>query len=156
MSILANVLREKVEPLVEEEGLEMVELQFSPAGPASVLRVFVDRTGGVTVGQCALISRKLGDFLDTENLIPTRYTLEVSSPGLDRPLTAAADFKRKTGEKVRIFLKEPVDGKTEMLGKIDNVQEQSLVFLESSHEAGPEGRRRVIPFDRVARAKIIL
>jgi ribosome maturation factor RimP len=156
MSSLPDMLREKVQPLVEEEGLEMVELQFSASGAASILRVFVDRAGGVTLGQCASISRKLGDFLDTEDLIPTRYTLEVSSPGLDRPLTTAADFKRKIGEKVRIVLTESTDGKTEMVGKIENVQEKNLVFLEWSDEAGSQGQARVIPLDRVARAKIIL
>jgi ribosome maturation factor RimP len=156
MSSLPDLLREKVQPLVEEEGLEMVELQFSPASGAPVLRVFVDRAGGVTLGQCAIISRKLGDFLDTEDLIPTRYTLEVSSPGLDRPLTTAADFKRKIGEKVRIVLTESMDGKTEMAGKIESVQERDLVLLESPDETGPEEQTRVIPMDRIARAKIIL
>ncbi len=145
-----------MQPLVEEEGLEMVELQFSTAGAASVLRVFVDRRGGVTLGQCASISRKLGDFLDTEDLIPTRYTLEVSSPGLDRPLTTAADFKRKIGEKVRLVLTESTNGKTEMVGKIENVQDKDLFFLESSDKAGSQEQTRVIPLDRVARAKIIL
>jgi ribosome maturation factor RimP len=156
MSSLPDLLREKVRPLVEEEGLEMVELQFSPAGAASVLRVFVDRAGGVNLGQCATVSRKLGDFLDTEDLIPTRYTLEVSSPGLERPLATAADFRRKIGEKLRIVLTEPVDGQAEMTGKVEKVQGQDLVLLESSDEAGPEKKTRVIPIDRIARAKIIL
>jgi len=155
MSSLTDLLRERIQSLVEEEGLEVVELQFSQAGPASVLRVFVDKTGGVTVGQCALISRKLGDFLDTEDLIPSRYTLEVSSPGVDRPLTTCADFRRKVGERVRIVLKATVDGKTEVVGKIKDLREQNLVLWESD-EADPEGQERVIPLDRVARAKIIL
>lgn len=145
-----------MQPLVEEEGLEMVELQFSAAGAASVLRVFVDRAGGVTLGQCASISKKLGDFLDTEDLISSRYTLEVSSPGLDRPLTTAQDFKRKIGEKIRLVLTESTDGKTEMVGKIEKVQDKNLVILESSEKAGSRAQTRVIPLDKVVRAKIIL
>jgi len=129
MGSLPDLLKQKVGPLVQEEGLEVVELQFSQAGPASVVRVFVDKVGGVTLDQCAFISRKLGDFLDTEDLIPGRYTLEVSSPGLDRPLTKGADFRRKIGERVRIFLKATEDGKMELVGEIKGVQSFKTAWL---------------------------
>ncbi len=148
------MLKEKVEPLVAEEGLELVELMFSAAGPASILRIFVDKSGGVTLDECASLSRKLGDYLDMENLISSRYTLEVSSPGLDRPLITNSDFRRKVGEKVRILLKEQIDGKTEMVGRIKNLEERTLILLESS-SGKPELEELVIPLDKVAKAKII-
>jgi ribosome maturation factor RimP len=154
MSSIPDMLKEKMKPLISEEGLELVELEFSGAGPASVLRVFVDKAGGVRLDECSSLSRKLGDYLDMENLIPNRYTLEVSSPGLDRPLITSSDFRRKVGEKVRVLLKVPIDGKTEMVGKIGNLKDQSLILLELSggkQEAG----ELMIPLDKVAKAKII-
>jgi ribosome maturation factor RimP len=154
MSLKSDLLREKIEPLVEEEGLDIVEFKFSGTGSSSVLRIFVDKSGGVTVDQCASLSRKLGDFLDMEDLIPGRYTLEVSSPGLDRPLASGEDFKRKIGEKVKVFLKEKWDGKTELEGRIKDIQKQSLLLVESSGGEKQE-EERIIPLEKVAKAKII-
>jgi ribosome maturation factor RimP len=151
---MSDRLREKIEPLVQEEGLDLVEFRFSQAEPASVLRIFVDKAGGVSVDQCASLSRKLGDFLDTEDLISSRYTLEVSSPGLDRPLACGADFKRKMGERIRVFLKEKVDGRMEMVGIIKDLKQENLVLAESSEESRKE-RELVIPLEKVSKAKII-
>ncbi len=80
MGSITESLREKIKPLVEEEDLELVDLDFYEGGSSSVLRIYVDRTGGVTIDQCANLNRKIGDYLDTEDLIPHRYLLEVSSP----------------------------------------------------------------------------
>lgn len=154
MNLKSDLLKEKIEPLLEEEGLEIVGFEFSGSRSSSILRIYVDKSGGVTVGQCASLSRKLGDFLDIEDLIPGRYTLEVSSPGLDRPLTTDRDFKRKVGEKVRVFLKEKVDGKTEVEGRIKDIQKQDLLLVESSPGKKQE-EERIIPLDKVAKAKII-
>jgi ribosome maturation factor RimP len=151
-----DILKEKIKPLVEEEDLELVDLEFFKGGPQSVLRIYVDRAGGVTVDQCANLSRKLGDFLDIEDLIPHRYMLEVSSPGLDRPLTKDADFRRKIGKKVKIFLKEKVGGKTELVGKIKNLEGETLFLLIESTKAGSnEEKEEVIPLNQVAFAKIV-
>ena len=156
MSSTVDILKEKIEPLVEEEGLEIVELEFFEGGPASVLRIYVDKTGGVTVGQCANLSRRIGDFLDMENLIPHRYMLEVSSPGLDRPLTTGADFERKKGERVKIFLREEVEGKMELVGKIKDLEGENLrLLIESSASERDQGKEEIIPLKKVAKAKIM-
>jgi ribosome maturation factor RimP len=156
MSSIAENLKEKIEPLIEEDGLELVDLKFFEGGPASVLRIYVDRSGGVTVDQCAHLSRKISDFLDMEDLIPVRYRLEVSSPGLDRPLVSGADFKRKIGERVKVFLKEEVDGKMELVGKIKNLEEENLLLLiESPASELNEGAEEIIPLKNVAKAKIM-
>lgn len=151
---MSDELKEKVEPLIREDGLEMVEFQFLESRPVCTLRIFVDKLGGVTLDQCASLSRKLGDFLDTEDLISRRYTLEVSSPGLDRPLVSGADFKRKIGETIRVYLKEEVDGKVEMVGIIKDLEGENLVLTESS-EKSPEEQERTIPLEKVTKAKII-
>jgi len=156
MGSIADILREKIKPLVEQEDLELVELEFFESGPASVLRIYVDKAGGVTVDQCADLSRKISDFLDTEDLIPHRYMLEVSSPGLDRPLSTEADFKRKIGERVRVYLKEAVKGKTELVGKIKNLEGKRLFLsVESSPSRLDEEGEEIIPLEKVDKAKIL-
>ncbi len=156
MGSKADILREKIVPLVEEDGLEIVDIKFLEGGPASVLRIYVDKAGGVTVDQCANLSRRIGDFLEIEDLIPRRYTLEVSSPGLDRPLFSGADFKRKIGEKVKVFLNEEVGGKMELLGRIKNFEGENLLLLVESPASGVnEGAEEIIPLKKVAKAKIM-
>jgi ribosome maturation factor RimP len=153
---LAEKLKEKLLPLIEEENLELVDLEFSPGGPKSLLRIYVDKPAGVTIDNCANLSRKVSDFLDMEDLVPYRYNLEVSSPGLDRPLTKKEDFIRKIGEKIRVFLKEPVEGKMELAGEIKNFQEETL-YLSTKPEGTELGENREIalPFSQVLKAKII-
>ena len=152
---MAETLKERILPLVEEDGLQIVDLEFAEAGPASVLRIYVDKAGGVTVGQCASLSRKVSDFLDMEDLISMKYTLEVSSPGLDRPLFTDADFRRKIGERVKVFLKEAVGGKMELEGRIKNLEEENLLLAESSAGGREEGDEQIIPLKKVAKARII-
>jgi len=156
MGSIVEKLKKEIKSLVEEDGMEMVDLKFFEGGPASVLKIYVDRAGGVTVDQCANLSRKISDFLDMEDLIPSRYRLEVSSPGLDRPLVSGADFKRKIGEKVKVFLNEEVGGKMELLGKIKNFEGENLFLLiESPASRLDEGTEEIIPLKNVAKAKIM-
>jgi len=156
MGSIVEKLKEKIEPLVEEDGLEIVDIKFFEGGPASVLRIYVDKAGGVTVDQCANLSRRIGDFLEIEDLIPSRYTLEVSSPGLDRPLFSGADFKRKIGERVKVFLQEEVGGKMELVGKIKNLEGENLFLLIESPASGlDEEAEEIIPLKKVAKAKIM-
>jgi ribosome maturation factor RimP len=156
MGSKTEMLRNKLQPLVEEEDLELVEVEFSEAGPASILRMYVDRAGGVSVDHCARLSRTVSDFLDTENLIPDRYTLQVSSPGLERPLVCGADFRRKVGEKVTVFLKEKVGGKTQLVGKIKSLDGENLRLAVELPGTGPDqDSEEVIPLVKVAKAQIV-
>ncbi len=156
MANLAEKLKEKLLPLIEEEGLELVNLEFSPGGPKSLLRIYVDRPAGVTIDNCAKLSRKIADFLDIEDLIPHRYNLEVSSPGLDRPLIKKEDFIRKIGEKIKVFLKEPVEGKLELVGEINKFHEETLYLSTKPEGVEPgENEEKAVPFNKVLKAKII-
>jgi ribosome maturation factor RimP len=156
MGNLTKELKEKLSPLVKEENLELVDLEFSSGGPRSILRIYVDKPGGVTIDDCADLSRKISDFLDMEDLIPHRYSLEVSSPGLERPLINREDFIRRKGEKVRVFLKEPIEGKWELAGEIKNLQEETL-YLSTKLEGDEPGEteERAVPLNKVLKAKII-
>jgi ribosome maturation factor RimP len=159
MADLRERLKEKLLPLVKEENLELVDLEFSPSGSKSLLRIYVDKPGRVTIGECANLSRKVSDFLDMENLIPHRYNLEVSSPGLDRALIKREDFMRRVGEKVRVFLNEPVDGKMELVGEIKNFCEGTLYLSTPSEETESVGSKeeeeKAVPIGNVLKAKII-
>jgi ribosome maturation factor RimP len=156
MANLTEKLKEKLLPLIEEENLELVDLEFSPGGPRSLLRIYVDRPAGVTIYNCAKLSRKIADFLDIEDLIPYRYNLEVSSPGLDRPLVKKEDFIRKIGEKIRVFLKEPVEGKMELVGRIENFHEETLYLSTKPEGVEPgENEEKALLFSQVLKAKII-
>ncbi len=99
---LSDRLRAVIEPLAAELGLELVDLEWRPVG---LLTVFVDRAGGVSLGECERLSRRLDPLLDAEDLIAGRYRLQVSSPGLDRPLKRPADYARAVGARLRLTLR---------------------------------------------------
>jgi ribosome maturation factor RimP len=158
MANLKEKVKEKLLPLVREENLELVDLEFSSGGPKSLLRIYVDKPRGVTIDECANLSRKLSDFLDMEDFVTHKYNLEVSFPGLDRPLVGREDFIRKVGEKVRVFLREPVDGKLDLVGEIKKFQEETLYLStesEGAESVGSEEEEKAVPFSNVLKAKII-
>ena len=102
---------ELAEALVIAEGMELVDLEYRRQGPRWMLRLFIDKESGVTIDDCANISRQLGDLLDAKDIIPQAYVLEVSSPGLNRPLKKKEDFSRFAGRKVQLRLVSPMDGR---------------------------------------------
>ena len=147
MEELVAKIEKGIKPLADEAGLEIVETRLLGSGGSSILRVFVDRPEGVSVGECARLSRRISDFLDSEDIFLHRYTLEVSSPGLDRPLTSKADFNRKKGERIRLFLKDGEENQKETTGVIDSVENENLI-LET------EGEKREIPLEKIEKALI--
>lgn len=107
-----------VRPILEEEGLDLVEVEYKRGAKRSFLRLFIDKPGGVTLDDCSNVSNQLGDLLDIEDLIPERYILEVSSPGAERPLKRPEDYQRFIGRLVRITTKEPRAGKQRHSGRL--------------------------------------
>jgi ribosome maturation factor RimP len=116
--LLAERLRRLIEPVAEELGLDLVDLEWRRKGAGGVLRVFVDRRGGISLGECERLSKRLDPLLDAEDLLEGRYHLEVSSPGLDRPLRRVADFERAVGERVRFRLEPSEDRPGELVGRL--------------------------------------
>ncbi len=115
-----------VNPVLEDEQLELVEIEFRPSGKRWLLRVFIDKEGGATIGDCEHVSRELDRLLDVEDVIDHPYVLEVSSPGLTRPLKTKMDFERYRGKLCRIVTRTPVQGKNEFTGQIVGVTEDMV------------------------------
>ncbi len=115
-----------VNPVLEDEQLELVEIEFRPTGKRWLLRVFIDKEGGVTIADCEHVSRELDRLLDVEDVIEHPYVLEVSSPGLTRPLKTKADFGRYSGKLCKIVTRTPVEQRNEFTGEIVDVTEDAV------------------------------
>ncbi|HUU44817.1 MAG TPA: ribosome maturation factor RimP [Acidobacteriota bacterium] len=115
-------------------GLELVELLHHRAGRYQTLRVLVDKVGGVTIEECEAVSRRLAADLDALDLIAGRYTLEVSSPGLDRPLKTTADFRRKIGRAVTLRFKENEKKTQTITGTIEDVDDTAVTIGDRTIE----------------------
>jgi len=126
------IVRERLitllEPVVERLGYELVDLEHTSARGHALVRLFVDSPGGVTIDECARVSREVSAALDVEDPIPSAYTLEVSSPGFDRVLRTQAHFGRFVGSRVFIELKEPRDGRRRYTGKLLTVDEGGIAL----------------------------
>ena len=136
-------------------GLEVFDVQFRREASGMVLRVQIDRPGpaataeeSVSVEDCARVSRDLSALLDVEDVVPTAYTLEVSSPGLDRPLRRADDYRRFTGRRAKLVMREAVDGQRFFKGILGGV-DGSDVLID-----GEDGRRHRVPVGIVTRANL--
>lgn len=116
-------IEEVILPVLRDHGLELVDLEWRPRRPRGILRVFVDRAGGVGIGDCERVSRELGDILEVAELIDTAYDLEVSSPGLDRQLRTEREYRWAVGKRVRCWL---ADG-GEVRGRLEIVEPERLV-----------------------------
>lgn len=132
MSISKEDLERMIAEVIESEGFELVEMKLAHHGKHHVLRIFADRVGGITLDQCGSLSRTLERKLDEVDPFDAAYTLEVSSPGLDRPLTTTADFRRKAGKNMRLLLETPVNGNDHAEGCLKAVEHDKLV-LETDH-----------------------
>jgi ribosome maturation factor RimP len=149
--VFDDVLRQvgpKLERIVEFAGMELVHVEARRESGGMVLRLFIDREGGVTLDDCARVSRQVSAELDADDPLPGRYTLEVSSPGLDRPLSKDRDFQRFSGQTVRIVTAAPLDGQRHFKGRLNGLAEGSVhVVLE-------DGREIAIPREMMTSARL--
>ncbi len=111
-------VRQLAGPLAEESGAELVDVEFVVLGSRRVVRVLLDRPGGVTIGDCAAFSRRLSDCLEMNQTIPGSYHLEVSSPGIERPIRTLEAVARFAGQRVVIVLREPLEGRRNLEGEL--------------------------------------
>jgi ribosome maturation factor RimP len=138
-------------------GLEIFDVQFRREAGGMVLRVLIDRPGSgataeesVSVDDCAHVSRDLSAILDVEDVIPGAYTLEVSSPGLDRPLTRADDYRRFAGRRAKLVMREAVDGQTFFKGTLGGVEEGHVLIDAEDH------RTHRVPLAVITRANLVV
>jgi ribosome maturation factor RimP len=146
---LLEQITEIVDRVAKAQGLEIVELEFLGGGKQRLLRVYIDRPEGVTHQDCETVSHQVGSILDAEDVIPgENYTLEVSSPGVERKLTKPADFQRFTGQKAKVVTHEPVETQKHWEGVLRGMEGQEIVIEPS------EGRLIRIPLTSVKRANL--
>ncbi len=145
---IIQLVQKTVQPVLDSLGLELVEVVFGFGGRSALLRLFIDKPDGVTLNDCERVSRFLGTALDVEDPILTRYTLEVSSPGLDRPLKKQDDFRRFQGKLVRIKTHEPVEGQQLLIGRLADYEESGIQIILK------EGKTVKIPFQNIEKARL--
>lgn len=138
---------EVTEPLITHEGLEIVDIDYQLEGRGMMLRFYLDRTtGGVTLDDLAPLSRRIGDVLDVHDVVPGRYVLEVSSPGINRRLRQPDHFRRYIGQRIRVRVVAPLAGRKSFVGDLQSVADEGIVVALGNDEA------QFIPFDDIARA----
>lgn len=116
-------MKELAIPILEREALELVDIEFKREARGWVLRIYIDKEGGVSLNDCTLVSQQLGDVLDVEDPIDTPYILEVSSPGLTRPLKGTKDYQRYIGRLVKIKTYKEIYGKKVFIGELSGLKE---------------------------------
>ena len=148
---MADAVNKRIEavalPVLEELGLELVEVQYRREQNGWVLRLVIDKQDGVSLDDCTAASREISQLLDIEDFIDQAYNLEVSSPGLDRPLKSLADFQRFIGRKAKIKTIEPIAGERVFIGRIQQIEGETIIL--------EVGRKEVtVPFLQVSKARL--
>jgi len=143
-------IRQKVSELAiqvaEEQGMEVFDLELLGKGKL-LLRVIIDKEGGVTLDDCERFSRSFSALLDVENPIPGSYTLEVSSPGMDRPLKNMSDFEKNIGKLARVVTAEKIRNQSFFIGRISGIEGNSI-------RLSVKGQEIPIPFDSISKARL--
>ena len=169
MALDVERVRQIADRVATSSELEVVEIEFLGGGKARMLRVFLDKSAagndplaGVTHEDCANFSREFGTILDVEDLVPGSYTLEVSSPGLDRKLVKAADFARFTGSRMKLMTRQAVDNNRHFEGRLESFQDGRLTLDLSvaSHKSRKKmgdaaGKKVEIEFANVEKANLV-
>jgi ribosome maturation factor RimP len=151
MSQLEKIIeevRQLAEPMLQAQGFELVDVEYQRERQGWVLRIYIDRPGGVNIENCADVNRELGTILDVHDIIPNAYTLEVSSPGLTRPLKKLEDFSRYQGRLVKIKTWQIISGRGKVLkGRLRGTEGEKIIL-----EVGSEVIE--IPFPNIAKANL--
>ena len=144
---IADKVRNLVEPVVSSEGMECVDVELKMGRGEWRLRIYIDKEGGITHDDCANISRQVGEVLEVEDVFDHSYVLEVSSPGLDRPLKNIDDYRRFSGKLVKLKTFKPIEGKKVFIGKLKGVEEDRVVIEE-------DGDIFYVPLETIAKGRL--
>ncbi len=148
MSSKLEQLQSMLAPVVESLGYQCWGIEFISQGRHSLLRIYIDHERGILVEDCEAVSRQASAVLDVEDPITSEYTLEVSSPGMDRPLFTLEQFAAHAGEQVKIKLRSPFDGRRNFQGLLRGVEAEDVVVLVDDHEF-------LLPVDLIDKANVI-
>lgn len=145
---IVNQVIEVVEPLLQDLGFELVDVENAVNQGRWILRLYMDREGGVTLDDCARVSTELGDLLDVKNLIAHEYILEVSSPGLNRPLRKEKDFSKVIGQRIKVKMSTTREGRQNYTGCL-------LAFSEGMLYLEVDGKEAILPWSEMEKAHLI-
>jgi ribosome maturation factor RimP len=148
MSSIAEGLTQLVEPMLNAQGVELVDLTYRREAPGWVLRIYIEKPGGINLSDCETWSDEIGRMLDEKKLLDTSYTLEVSSPGINRPLKKQVDFERFSGERIEIKLFAPLTGRRHFLGILRGFKEGKVLIEDHT------GLPFEIPLGDIAQARL--
>ena len=148
-SSIHQTVAEIIEPITREENIELVDVEYKKVGKTWALRIYIDKNLGVTLGDCQRISRQTEDLIEVHEVIANPYVLEVSSPGLDRPLKKERDFIRNKGKQVQVKSFSPVNGKKQRIGTVQDFKNGTLYLKD------PAGIQE-IPLGDIAQAKLTI
>jgi len=135
------------EPLILSEGMELIDVEYRQESRGWILRFYVDKEGGITLQHCSHISEQVGSLLEVKDIIPHSYTLEVSSPGLNRPLKREEDFVNYAGETIKVKTIKPIDQRKNFAGILLGYKEGNVMMSSDNQEI-------LIPFPLIAKANI--
>ncbi|MFU2114537.1 ribosome maturation factor RimP [[Pasteurella] aerogenes] len=148
MTTLEEKLQDLLQGSVEDLGCELWGIECQRAGRFLTVRLYIDKDSGVTVDDCADVSRQVSAILDVEDPIADKYNLEVSSPGLDRPLFTLSQFERFVGEEIAVHLRIPVQDRRKWQGKLEKIENDMLTLIV-------DGQPQVLVFGNVQKANVI-
>ncbi|MDP4179803.1 MAG: ribosome maturation factor RimP [Bacillota bacterium] len=131
---IEDIVTEMVTPIVENNNYELVDVEFLKEGASWYLRVYIDKEGGISIDDCQIVSEALSEKLDKTDPIEQHYFLEVSSPGIERPLKREKDFIKFKGEQVEVKLFQPIDGKKIFEGKLNGLVEGKISITSEKNE----------------------
>jgi ribosome maturation factor RimP len=131
-----------------DNGVEFVQSEIVGSKRNMTVRIYIDKPAGVTLEDCSTVSRAIEEVIDADDFIPTPYVLEVSSPGLERPLLSVKDFEKFAGKKAKVKTSEAIDGQTNFNGRIASVEDSDILFEDKTNGAVR------IPFDTIAKANL--
>jgi ribosome maturation factor RimP len=151
MSSLPENIEAQIQRIVESEGLELVHVDYRKQGRGFLLRVDIDKEGGVNVDDCTLISQQISTWMDVEDPIPAEYELQVSSPGLDRKFYRNSDYEKFTGRLVRVKTNRPIRGLHVIVGRLKEFDGQNAVVTDPQVKKDPD---YVIPLDAIKEARL--
>ena len=148
MATLEQNLQEMLQGTVEDLGCELWGIECQRAGRFMTVRLFIDKEGGVTVDDCADVSRQVSAILDVEDPIADKYNLEVSSPGLDRPLFTLLQFERYIGQDISVHLRIPVMERRKWQGKLERIENDMVILIV-------DGQEQVLVFGNIQKANVV-
>jgi ribosome maturation factor RimP len=144
---MLDKIKELIQPILDGENIELVEIIFRQEGGGKALRILADKEGGIQLSDCVRLNERISQVLDEANIIQERYVLEVDSPGIDRPFSSKRDYERAKGRIVRVALSEAILDKKEYIGRLEEVLEDSIK-IDTEKKGIIE-----IAFDKITRAR---